>query len=56
MAWPQVLQVQIHLMLPDPISADTGMVLVLAHHEGSGLWCVPGHDSCVLFAITPAAT
>ena len=30
MAWPQVLQVQIHFMLPDPVSADTGVMLGLA--------------------------
>ncbi len=31
MAWPQVPQVQIHFMLPDPVSADPGMMLGLAH-------------------------
>ena len=36
MAWPQVPQVRIHIMLPDPISADTGMIFGLLHHKGSG--------------------
>ena len=56
MAWPQVPQAQIHLMLPDPIAADTGMMLGLLHQEESGLWFDPGLDSCVCCAITPAAT